>query len=220
MKKTTQRKLNRFNEKFGRLGFSSYGAYLKSSHWRKFRERYAASGLPLCCVGCGSSKYQLHHQTYEHLGEERLSDVIPLCRECHERVYQHSKLHCIPLRQSDAILRRLFSWTEEETRRRFEPFRKQEAIETGMPPISPFPYVRPGPVVFERGKYVVQRHGPAQPYSEKRVRNAARQVACRMAHDGFIEKFNAIQPTDPMLMAECQRVLEELARRGGLRGGK
>lgn len=63
-------------------------------------------------------------------------------------------------------------------------------------------------------RYAVKRRGPTCGYSEKRIRNDARRKACLMAYDAFLEKFNAEDPTDPALVAECQRVLEELRRRG------
>jgi 5-methylcytosine-specific restriction endonuclease McrA len=214
----TQQKFEEFRRKLRRLGFNSYGAYLQSSHWRKYRDRYVASGLPLCCTACGSSKYQLHHVTYDCLGDERLSDVIPLCRECHERVHEHAKLHHMPLERTDLILKRIFAWSDAEMKRRFDPFVKQEAIETGMPPFTVTTKIERAPDVFQKGRYVVPRQGPAQPYATKRIRNEARRTACRMAHDGFMEKFHAVQPTDPMLMAECQRILVELARRGRVGG--
>jgi hypothetical protein len=35
---------------------------------------------------CAAEDVQLdvHHNTYERLGGEEISDVIPLCRECHQ----------------------------------------------------------------------------------------------------------------------------------------
>lgn len=65
-----------------------YRAYIESEDWRDVRARYRASRLPKCCVACGATTgLELHHATYERLGRERLTDLRPLCGDCHERVH-------------------------------------------------------------------------------------------------------------------------------------
>lgn len=61
-----------------------YTEYLKTPRWRLF-----SSGLierVRKCQKC-SFPYELnvHHKTYERLGNERREDVIVLCRSCHSR---------------------------------------------------------------------------------------------------------------------------------------
>lgn len=68
-------------------------------------------------------------------------------------------------------------------------------------------------------RYKLARRGPLHNYSEKRLKNAARRIACRMAHDGFAEKFLAVGPGDPEVIAECHRILRELAQRGRIDQG-
>lgn len=43
------------------------------------------------CAVCGkeSSNVQLHHISYKHLGNERPSDLVVLCAECHEKVHEN-----------------------------------------------------------------------------------------------------------------------------------
>lgn len=68
-------------------GYKSYGDYLRSPHWRKLRAAYRASDLPQTCI-CGEDEdTQLHHITYERVGDERLSDLVPLCPSCHNLVH-------------------------------------------------------------------------------------------------------------------------------------
>lgn len=70
-----------------RLGYASYDQYLASTHWRETRARYqAAPDLPQACI-CGETEVDLHHKTYVRLGEERLTDLVPLCRRCHHMVH-------------------------------------------------------------------------------------------------------------------------------------
>jgi hypothetical protein len=70
-----------------RLGFKSYSAYLASGHWDATKARYRGSSLPQACVLCDDSQVQLHHTTYERVGEEDLADLAPLCATCHQLVH-------------------------------------------------------------------------------------------------------------------------------------
>jgi hypothetical protein len=72
--------------KLNRLGFRTYRDYLRSPHWNSVKARYRASDLPQVCM-CGEEKVQLHHTTYERLGEELLKDLVPLCARCHAMVH-------------------------------------------------------------------------------------------------------------------------------------
>lgn len=68
-----------------------YRRYLSSNKWRDKRsEAIAVSGY--CCEKCGVSKWsvrlEVHHITYERLGEERLGDLMVLCRECHAEAHR------------------------------------------------------------------------------------------------------------------------------------
>lgn len=71
-----------------RLGFSSYNAYLASSAWRAVRSRFKEQ-RPWLCYACGDEDgLQLHHTTYERVGEEKLDDLKPLCAKCHAMVHE------------------------------------------------------------------------------------------------------------------------------------
>lgn len=69
------------------LGYKSYASYLSSSHWQTTRQRYRASDLPQDCYCCGEHEVDLHHKTYENIGREPLTDLVPLCRRCHTLVH-------------------------------------------------------------------------------------------------------------------------------------
>lgn len=68
------------------LGYASYGDYLRSDCWQATRRLYFASQMPRECL-CGDVDVQLHHVTYERLGNENLTDLLPLCRTCHQMVH-------------------------------------------------------------------------------------------------------------------------------------
>jgi hypothetical protein len=69
-----------------------YTAYINSPTWRQKRTEYF-SARPRRCAVCGATKVDLHHMRYRWpLGSETLDDLIPLCREHHERVHKFHAL--------------------------------------------------------------------------------------------------------------------------------
>ena len=65
----------------------NYNEYLKSSRWRNMRlAKFNEVGYR--CEKCGcegdAMKIDVHHKTYERLGNERMSDLEVLCRYCHK----------------------------------------------------------------------------------------------------------------------------------------
>ncbi len=65
-----------------------YTDYLRTPHWRRRRAakiRAAGGRCQLCGRGGSGTLLDVHHNTYERLGEERDEDLIVLCRECHSR---------------------------------------------------------------------------------------------------------------------------------------
>ena len=71
-----------------RCGLRSYRRYLLSDYWRATRERYRASRLPQGCWVCRAPNVDLHHRTYARLGNEKVSDLVPLCREHHDQLHE------------------------------------------------------------------------------------------------------------------------------------
>jgi len=63
-----------------------YLDYLQSAEWRQFCDQ-AMAYYGRSCVICNSNdNLQVHHRTYERLGQELISDVIILCDRCHKLV--------------------------------------------------------------------------------------------------------------------------------------
>ena len=65
----------------------SYFEYLCSDEWHLTRERFRASGLHQTCLVCFDPNVDLHHRTYSRLGDERLDDLVALCRRHHEEIH-------------------------------------------------------------------------------------------------------------------------------------
>lgn len=66
----------------------NYADYLKTSDW-KLRSRSIKEEWGFTCAICNhGGRLDLHHRTYEHLGHEHFTDVIPLCIECHKKFHE------------------------------------------------------------------------------------------------------------------------------------
>ena len=70
-----------------------YTQYLYTYHWRKLRE-IKLEEVDQRCQLCYSAKKPLHvhHRTYERLGNEKLTDLTVLCKECHTLFHTHRKV--------------------------------------------------------------------------------------------------------------------------------
>lgn len=69
--------------------WDGYSAYLRSPAWRAKRITWLAWGIPPLCARCGAdwnNTSQLHHLTYERVGDESLDDLMPLCSGCHQLI--------------------------------------------------------------------------------------------------------------------------------------
>ena len=61
----------------------NYQEYLLTDKW-KFTRGLILNFWGRRCALCNSKKgVDVHHRTYERLGEELTTDCIPLCRHCH-----------------------------------------------------------------------------------------------------------------------------------------
>lgn len=70
-----------------------YAKYLESVHWQEKRQEYWSSNRPKGCYVCFGKARDLHHRTYERLGRELLTDLVAVCRECHEAIHVYHNLH-------------------------------------------------------------------------------------------------------------------------------
>lgn len=120
----------------------TYQQYLHTPHWRaKRRAALEAAGYE-CAVCCRKEELQVHHRTYERLGDERIRDLIVFCRGCHALVGRHLGRKGQPARK----------WTADD-------WRKQNAAlrEAALGAVSPgsewHGHARPGSV----------RHDSAEP---------------------------------------------------------
>jgi hypothetical protein len=118
-----------FSERLHALGYVTYRDYLSSGHWQSIKEAYRRNRqLPQHCIGCKNLRFELHHRSYVRIGHELVGDLIPLCRECHEKVHVYMKEHNTPLQHTHVALRRVLRLTKGKTKKKFRPFSKKRGM--------------------------------------------------------------------------------------------
>lgn len=66
---------------------TTYQSHIKSAAWKRKRLQVIqrAGGT---CERCGKwAIVNVHHLTYERVGDEELSDLIGVCPRCHEELH-------------------------------------------------------------------------------------------------------------------------------------
>lgn len=65
-------------------------AYYNSPKWYAKRDaRYLHDGYK--CVKCGSANIECHHHTYRRVFRELLTDLVTMCRRCHENTHKEGQ---------------------------------------------------------------------------------------------------------------------------------
>lgn len=62
-----------------------YKEYLKSDEWEDKRNAVLAYWGFICALCSSPKNVQVHHRTYDRVYHELMTDLIPLCENCHER---------------------------------------------------------------------------------------------------------------------------------------
>ncbi len=61
-----------------------YADYLASPKWKAYAERIKEWWEYRCAICDTDGHLEVHHRTYERLGNETTNDCIPLCKRCHK----------------------------------------------------------------------------------------------------------------------------------------
>lgn len=76
------------------MSHPGYDRYLRSSHWKRFRDGYWRRHERRCWVCDATPKrLHLHHRDYACVGRERDDDVVPVCDRCHLLIHQNARWH-------------------------------------------------------------------------------------------------------------------------------
>ena len=86
----------------------TYKKYLSSPAWNRKRDLVIERDKGIC-VRCRAEGKEVHHKTYDNIGKEPLSDLVMLCKGCHERVHQPR----VPSDQQSAMQQPLETLPEE-----------------------------------------------------------------------------------------------------------
>lgn len=82
----------RHADRLAELRGMPYREYLRTSEWRA-RRLVALERAEHRCQVCNTpERLDVHHRTYEHIGEERDEDLLVLCRGCHGLFHEHRNL--------------------------------------------------------------------------------------------------------------------------------
>lgn len=71
---------------------TSYHEYLASAQWQTTRALALSRAGHRCQVCNAPTSLDVHHRTYERLGEELPSDLTVLCRHCHTIFHRSSRV--------------------------------------------------------------------------------------------------------------------------------
>ncbi len=68
-----------------------YKQYLKSGEWKHLRDKKLKQAN-YTCDGCGEQyrALEVHHTTYDRIGEELLTDLAAFCPICHKKAHKLS----------------------------------------------------------------------------------------------------------------------------------
>ena len=65
-----------------------YNAYLLTDAWRAKRAQALKRDNGLCQGCLKRPATQVHHLTYDHVGDELLFELVSICDDCHERAHR------------------------------------------------------------------------------------------------------------------------------------
>lgn len=83
--------LKKIKEIKNRIWWSRYNAYLQTDAWKTIRQRVMQRACNRC-EGCGIARAtQVHHLTYDRVGEEMLFDLVAICDDCHAKVHESTR---------------------------------------------------------------------------------------------------------------------------------
>lgn len=70
----------------------NYAEYLKSDAWQTRRAAALRRAEHRCQVCGAAERLEVHHRSYERLGNERPADLVVLCRKCHQVFHDNRTL--------------------------------------------------------------------------------------------------------------------------------
>lgn len=86
-------------------GLSYYrDEYLKSDEWKEKRKRILERDQGNCRC-CGQKANDIHHITYARVYREKDTDLIAVCRNCHEKIHKNGRVFFEGLKANFGVLK-------------------------------------------------------------------------------------------------------------------
>lgn len=89
-----------------------YEEFLQTDYWKLVSEQARINAHYKCQLcGCNDKKLNVHHNTYEHRGEEfkHMEDLICLCEDCHNFYHTKDKI----LEREKSLYEKISEYTEK-----------------------------------------------------------------------------------------------------------
>lgn len=102
-----------FEEKLKALGVKDLSELYRQDAWKLFKEDYYSRNPKRCFVTGVTRNLELHHTTYENLGNERDGDVKPLHSPLHELLHEMQKKYKLPLDKMHLIAKDLWEFFKD-----------------------------------------------------------------------------------------------------------
>jgi hypothetical protein len=86
---------SRFNAEWDSIPSAAgmrYETYLQSSQWKARRKYILTAGRHRCQVCSSKDALHVHHRSYKRLGDERIDDLVVLCKTCHDLFHQNGRM--------------------------------------------------------------------------------------------------------------------------------
>ncbi len=96
-------------DSFQKIYRSTYDEYLDSPTWQTKRQEALGRAGHKCQLCGATNRLDVHHNTYERLGNELPADLIVLCRSCHEMADKRRRAQ----RDDEIYDRRLAGWARK-----------------------------------------------------------------------------------------------------------
>lgn len=68
--------------------FDNYKDYLNSEHWKIVKKNFYKANERKCNKCYSDKELHIHHLTYKNIGNEDMSDLVCLCKECHFKLHK------------------------------------------------------------------------------------------------------------------------------------
>ena len=70
--------------------FCDYQDYINSDNWQRKRNERLALDRKQCVLCFSLTNLHVHHVTYERLFKEKMSDLMTVCKSCHEVIHNRN----------------------------------------------------------------------------------------------------------------------------------